>query len=54
MVFFLQKEPLFGEEELFAYDKTYFRLTEMQSKAYWNQWEAHMANKSYQTTSDHH
>ena len=25
-----------GEEELFAFDRTYSRLTEMQSKAYWN------------------
>ena len=43
-----------GEEELFAFDRTQSRLTEMQSKDYWNQWEDHMSNKSYQTTTCHH
>ena len=43
-----------GEEELFAFDRTTSRMTEMQSKDYWGQWEAHMANKSYKTKSDHH
>ena len=43
-----------GEEELFAFDRTTSRMTEMQSKDYWGQWEAYMANKSYKTTSDHH
>lgn len=28
-----------GEEELFAFDRTISRLSEMQTKEYWEQWE---------------
>lgn len=28
-----------GEEELFAFDRTVSRLSEMQTKEYWEQWE---------------
>ncbi|KAF7992707.1 hypothetical protein HCN44_005051 [Aphidius gifuensis] len=30
-----------GEEELFAFDRTVSRLSEMQTKEYWDQWEHH-------------
>ncbi|XP_058804936.1 putative ATPase N2B isoform X2 [Phymastichus coffea] len=30
-----------GEEELFAFDRTVSRLAEMQTAAYWDQWEYH-------------
>lgn len=30
-----------GEEELFAFERTKSRLHEMQSPAYWEQWEKH-------------
>lgn len=30
-----------GEEEIFAFDRTVSRLSEMQSKDYWDQWEKH-------------
>ncbi|XP_023341378.1 putative ATPase N2B isoform X3 [Eurytemora carolleeae] len=34
-----------GEEELFAFDRTISRLTEMQSKDYWNQWKSYVENQ---------
>lgn len=34
-----------AEEELFAFDRTVSRITEMQTKDYWKQWSSHMANK---------
>ena len=39
-----------AEEELFAFDRTISRLTEMQTKDYWDQWNNHMANKDYHTS----
>jgi predicted ATPase len=30
-----------GDEEVFAFDRTKSRLTEMQSPEYWQQWEKH-------------
>ena len=36
-----------AEEELFAFDRTISRMTEMQTKAYWDQWETHMSNKEH-------
>jgi peroxisome-assembly ATPase len=30
-----------GEEELFAFDRTVSRLSEMQTREYWEQWEKH-------------
>lgn len=30
-----------GEEELFAFDRTVSRLSEMQTKEYWDSWERH-------------
>lgn len=30
-----------GEEELFAFDRTVSRLSEMQTLQYWEQWEHH-------------
>jgi predicted ATPase len=35
-----------ADEELFAFDRTISRMTEMQTNDYWNQWESHMANKA--------
>ncbi len=35
-----------GEEELFAFDRTVSRMTEMQTKDYWKKWKHHMANRS--------
>lgn len=34
-----------GEEELFAFDRTISRLTEMQTKAYWKQWKSYVENQ---------
>jgi len=35
-----------GEEEIFAFDRTISRLTEMQTKEYWKKWNtAHLSNK---------
>jgi len=34
-----------GEEELFAFDRTVSRLTEMQTKDYWKKWKTHMENR---------
>lgn len=34
-----------GEEELFAFDRTISRLTEMQTKDYWNKWKTHVKNR---------
>ena len=32
-----------GEEELFAFDRTMSRLTEMQTKDYWRKWKTHLS-----------
>ena len=34
-----------GEEELFAFDRTVSRLTEMQTKDYWKKWKTFMENR---------
>jgi len=34
-----------GLEEMFAFDRTVSRLTEMQTKEYWKKWKTHMSNK---------
>merc|ERR1719334_1888633 len=34
-----------GEEELFAFDRTISRLTEMQTKDYWKKWKTFMENR---------
>jgi len=34
-----------GEEELFAFDRTVSRLTEMQTKDYWKKWKTYMENR---------
>lgn len=34
-----------GEEELFAFDRTVSRMTEMQTKNYWKQWKTFMENR---------
>ena len=34
-----------GEEELFAFDRTVSRLTEMQTKDYWKKWKTHMSGR---------
>jgi len=35
-----------GEEEIFAFDRTVSRMTEMQTKEYWKKWNtAHLSNK---------
>ncbi len=34
-----------AEEELFAFDRTVSRLTEMQSNEYWAKWETHISNQ---------
>ena len=33
-----------AEEELFAFDRTVSRMTEMQTKSYWEQWNSHVVN----------
>lgn len=38
-----------GEEELFAFDRTVSRLTEMQTKDYWKKWKHHVANRQEQS-----
>jgi protein AFG1 len=30
-----------GDEEIFAFDRTVSRLSEMQTREYWEQWERH-------------
>lgn len=35
-----------GEEELFAFDRTVSRLTEMQTKDYWKKWKTVIQNRS--------
>jgi protein AFG1 len=30
-----------GDEEIFAFDRTVSRLSEMQTSEYWEQWERH-------------
>ena len=34
-----------GEEEMFAFDRTVSRLTEMQTKDYWSKWGSHVQNQ---------
>ena len=34
-----------AEEELFAFDRTISRMTEMQTKEYWNYWKTHNIKK---------
>jgi len=34
-----------GEEELFAFDRTVSRLTEMQTKDYWKKWKSFVENR---------
>ena len=34
-----------GEEELFAFDRTVSRLTEMQTKDYWKKWKSYIENR---------
>ena len=34
-----------GEEELFAFDRTVSRMTEMQTKDYWKKWKTFMENR---------
>ena len=34
-----------GEEELFAFDRTVSRLTEMQTKDYWKKWRTYVENR---------
>ena len=34
-----------GEEELFAFDRTVSRLTEMQTKDYWKKWKTFIENR---------
>ena len=34
-----------GHEEMFAFDRTVSRLTEMQTKEYWKKWTTHISNK---------
>merc|ERR1712013_37691 len=34
-----------GEEELFAFDRTVSRLTEMQTKDYWKKWKSYVENR---------
>ena len=34
-----------AEEELFAFDRTVSRMTEMQTKEYWEQWNTHVINR---------
>ena len=35
-----------GEEELFAFDRTISRMTEMQTKDYWKKWNTHHLQRS--------
>eukprot|EP00088_Acartia_fossae_P022572 TRINITY_DN2374_c0_g1_i11.p1 TRINITY_DN2374_c0_g1~~TRINITY_DN2374_c0_g1_i11.p1 ORF type:complete len:522 (-),score=84.70 TRINITY_DN2374_c0_g1_i11:250-1815(-) len=35
-----------GEEELFAFDRTVSRLTEMQTKDYWKKWKTYVENRA--------
>jgi protein AFG1 len=35
-----------GEEELFAFDRTVSRLTEMQTKDYWKKWKSYVENRA--------
>lgn len=35
-----------GHEEMFAFERTVSRLTEMQTKEYWKKWGTHMTNKA--------
>lgn len=35
-----------GEEELFAFDRTVSRLTEMQTKDYWKKWKTYVENRN--------
>jgi len=35
-----------GEEELFAFDRTVSRMTEMQTKDYWKKWKSYVENRS--------
>jgi len=35
-----------GEEELFAFDRTVSRMTEMQTPDYWKKWKSYMENRS--------
>ena len=41
-----------GEEELFAFDRTVSRLTEMQTKNYWKKWKTHVANQDKATVAN--
>ena len=34
-----------GHEEMFAFERTVSRLTEMQTKEYWKRWKTHISNK---------
>jgi len=34
-----------GEEELFAFDRTISRMTEMQTKEYWKKWKSYVENR---------
>ncbi len=40
-----------GEEELFAFDRTVSRMTEMQTKDYWKKWKTHVNNRSSSSSS---
>ena len=47
---YISHSPLFsgvfsGEEELFAFDRTVSRLTEMQTKDYWKKWKSYIENR---------
>ena len=41
----MQANVFTGEEEMFAFERTMSRLTEMQTKEYWKKWKNFMANK---------
>ena len=41
----LESNVFSGEEELFAFDRTISRLTEMQTKDYWKKWKTFMENR---------
>ena len=36
-----------AEEELFAFDRTISRMTEMQTKEYWERWKTHVVNREH-------
>ena len=36
-----------AEEELFAFDRTISRMTEMQTKEYWDRWKTHVVNREH-------